>query len=46
MVDGPGRLEYREALCLDHTETIWGWPIKVDLSNFGTGGLNALTKSG
>ena len=35
MVDGPGRLEYREALCLDHTETIWGWPIKADLSNFG-----------
>ena len=27
MVDGPGRLEYREALCLAHAETIWGWPI-------------------
>jgi len=27
--------EYREALCLAHAETIWGWPIKVDLSNFG-----------
>ena len=35
MVDGPGRLEYREALCLAHAETIWGWPIKADLSNFG-----------
>jgi len=35
MVHGPERLEYREALCLAHTETIWGWPIKVDLSNFG-----------
>jgi len=35
MVHGPGRLEYREALCLAHAETIWGWPIKVDLSNFG-----------
>jgi len=27
--------EYREALCLAHAETIGGWPIKVDLSNFG-----------
>jgi len=36
IVDGPGQLEYREALCLAHAETIWGWPIKVDLSNFGT----------
>jgi len=24
-----------EALCLAQAETIWGWPIKVDLSNFG-----------
>ena len=31
MVDRPGQLEYREALYLAHAETIWGWPIKVDL---------------
>jgi len=36
MVDVPGWLEYRKALCLAQTEMTWGQPIKVDLSNFGT----------
>jgi len=30
IVDGPGQLEYREALCLAQAETIRGRPIKVD----------------
>jgi len=30
-------LEHRQVLCLAHVETIWGRPIKVDLSNFKSG---------